>query len=209
MFSPSWTVVLPVKRTSVAKTRLLDEDSSLRRSLALAFATDTAAAVAACPPVAHIVVVTDDDEAAEMARRLGALHLPDSPDAGLNAALRHGFKTARLLRPHDAVALLSADLPALRPAELARALSACSRHDQAFVCDALGTGTTLLTALAPRDVSPHFGARSRARHRYAGYAEVGDEGLATLRRDVDTWADLADARRLGVGAATSGVLEGR
>lgn len=209
MFSPSWTVVLPVKRASVAKTRLLDDDSSLRRRLAIAFATDTAAAVAACPAVAHIVVVTDDDKAAQMARRLGALHLPDTPDAGLNAALRHGFETTRRLRPDDAVALLSADLPALRPAELARALSACSQHARAFVCDALGTGTTLLTALAPREVSPHFGARSRARHRYEGCTEVGDAGIPTLRRDVDTWADLADARRLGVGAATSDVLEGR
>lgn len=206
MSSTAWTVVLPVKPTSVAKTRLTSSDDELRRRLALAFATDTSTAVARCGAVSSAVVVTDDTDAAAMARRLGAAVVPDTPDAGLNPALLHGVTVARSRDPHAAVALLSADLPALRPGELHSALDRCAQHRRAFVCDAVGTGTTLLTALAPDAPSPHFGERSRARHRLEGHVEITAAGLASLRRDVDTWVDLADARRLGVGAATSAVL---
>lgn len=213
MSSTPWTVVLPVKMTSVAKTRLVPSDSRLRQRLALAFATDTARAVTQCEDVGGVVVVTDDSDAASAARALGACVVADAPDAGLNAALLHGLEVVRASHADAAVALLSADLPALRPVELGAALVACSRRDRAFVCDAVGTGTTLLTARAPHVLDPHFGARSRARHRQDGYVEVTDDdvdaGLASLRRDVDTWADLWDAQRLGVGEATAAVLAER
>lgn len=202
----SWTVVLPVKKTVVAKTRLAGTGSARRRRLALAFATDTTSAVVECAAVSSVVLVTDDDDATAMARRLGAHPVADLPDAGLNAALRHGVHVARDRDPHASVALLSADLPALRPRELERALTLCSRLDRAFVSDAVGTGTTLLTAQAPVLPTPHFGARSRARHRHEGYIEVSEPGLASVRRDVDTWADLWDAQRLGVGPATAAAL---
>ena len=213
MSSTPWTVVLPVKPTSVAKTRLVSSDSSLRQRLALAFATDTATAVTGCTDVAAVLVVTDDPDAASMARALGASVVADAPDAGLNAALRHGFEVVRASDGEAAVALLSADLPALRPTELAAALAACAAHDRSFVCDAVGIGTTLLAARAPHVLDPHFGPRSRAHHRHDGYVEVLDDatesGLASLRRDVDTWADMWDAQRLGVGAATAAVLAER
>lgn len=207
MSCTSWTVVLPVKKTVVAKTRLTGADSARRRRLALAFATDTTSAVVGCAAVSSVVVVTDDAGAIEMAHRLGAHTVADRPDAGLNAALRHGVDVVRGHDPHASVALLSADLPALRSAELERALTLCSRLEMAFVSDAVGTGTTLLTAHAPLLPVPHFGARSRARHRHEGYVEVTEPGLASVRRDVDTWVDLWDAQRLGVGAATTAVLD--
>lgn len=206
MSSVAWVVVLPVKPTFVAKTRLTGSDDRLRQRLALAFATDTVTSVVACGTVSSVVVVTDDAAAASMARSKGAVVLADAPRSGLNAALVHGSREVRLRDPQAAVALLSADLPALRPGELEAALHRCGQYSRAFVCDAVGTGTTLLTAMAPDDPSPRFGARSRARHRYDGCVEISDAGLASLRRDVDTWADLADAQRLGVGPATSSIL---
>jgi 2-phospho-L-lactate guanylyltransferase len=53
--------------------------------------------------------------------------------------------------------------------------------------------------------SPRFGGRSRAAHRAAGAVELMLEGIASVRRDVDTEVDLWDALRLGVGPRTKAV----
>jgi 2-phospho-L-lactate guanylyltransferase len=138
--------------------------------------------------------------------RLGAVTVGDEPDAGLNPALQHGALCAHGLWPGTGVALVSADLPALRPQELRRALDEGATHPRAFVCDTAGTGTTLVTAAPGVAVVSAFGRRSRARHRAAGLVEIDLLDLATVRRDVDTEVDLADAVRLGVGPATRAVL---
>ena len=83
----SWSIVVPVKRFAVAKTRL-DVDPAVRGELALALAADTVAAVLAAELVERVVVVTDEPTAAAAARRLGATVVADEPDAGLNPALR-------------------------------------------------------------------------------------------------------------------------
>lgn len=199
---PGWTVVIPVKRPQIAKTRLADVAGAHRAALARALAADTVAAACGCAAVQAVVVVTDDDEAAGEAAALGALAVPDAPGAGLNAALRHGASVAGA---GAAVAALSADLPALRPAELALALHEAGRHGEAFVSDVAGTGTTLYAAAGGRPFNPRFGGRSRAAHRAAGVVEIGLPGLTTVRRDVDTAVDLWDALRLGVGPRTAAV----
>jgi 2-phospho-L-lactate guanylyltransferase len=198
----AWTVVVPVKAAERAKTRLGDLPGVDRAALARALACDTVAAALGCPAVRTVLVVTDDDAVAAAVTALGAAVVPDEPRAGLNAALRFGISHAQAADPGAPVAALSADLPALRPDELERALAAAAAHPQAFVADAAGTGTTLY-AVAPGAVAqPRFGARSRAAHRAAGAVEVGDARMAGLRRDVDTPVDLWDALRLGTGPAT-------
>jgi 2-phospho-L-lactate guanylyltransferase len=200
----AWSVVVPAKRLDVAKTRLrpasaADPDAHAR--LVLALLADTVTAAVACPAVADVVVVTDDAAAAEVVRCLGARTVADEPDRGLNPALEHGARAARTA----AVAALSSDLPALRPAELAAALTAAERAPRCFVADAQGTGTTLLTA-AGVTLRPRFGPGSAAAHRADGALPlIGDwPGLA---RDVDTEADLRAAAALGAGPATSALLD--
>lgn len=203
-----WTVVIPVKRPEHAKTRLADAVGEHRPLFARAFAADTVRAALRCPAVARVVVVTDDDDAAAEARTLGADVVADAPDAGLNAALRHGAAAARSGSGSDdvAVASLSADLPALRPAELALVLAAAERHPRSFVADAAGVGTTSYAAGPGVSFEPAFGGRSRAAHRLAGAVELELDGIASVRRDVDTAVDLWDARRLGVGPRTAALL---
>jgi 2-phospho-L-lactate guanylyltransferase len=201
-----WSVVVPVKRTSVAKSRLRGPAAAFRRDLALAFAADTVAAAARCRRVNGVLVVTDDAVAREVLAPLGAVVVPDEPGSGLNPALLHGAAQARRRWPTCGVALLSADLPALRAGELERALAAAEGHPRAFVCDTAGTGTVLVTAATSTTVACAFGRRSRARHRVLGLSEVDPPDIPGLRRDVDTDVDLADAERLGVGAATRAVL---
>ena len=205
--SRRWCLVLPVKRLTVAKTRLGPPYDGHRAALALAFALDTTLAALACPLVAAVQVVTDDAEAADALSAIGADVTADVPDAGLNPALVHGAALAARHRPGTSVGTLAADLPALRPAELAVALRNAAGHGRSFVRDAEGTGTTLLLARAAEDLRPMFGPGSAARHAGSGGHEVGTDSLPSLRRDVDTAADLDAALLLGVGPWTARALD--
>lgn len=199
-----WSLVVPLKPLSRAKSRLADTaGDDLRPGLALAFAGDTVAAALACESVRDVVVVTDDPLAEAELTALGARTVPDIPAAGLNAALAHGARAVRAVRPAAWVAALNADLPALRPEELERVLTAASSWSRAFVADAAGVGTTFLSAAPGGELAPAFGGRSRARHRLSGAVEIAVTDIDSVRRDVDTGEDLRAALALGVGARTA------
>ncbi|MEU6442731.1 2-phospho-L-lactate guanylyltransferase [Streptomyces sp. NPDC047046] len=200
---PPWTLVVPVKPLSLAKSRLAGPLSApSRRRLALAFAQDTVAAALACPEVRGVVVVTDDARGGAALAALGARVVPDTPGAGLNAALAHGASAARHGTSHGAVAALNADLPALRPAELSAVLRAAAHFPRSFLPDAAEIGTTFLAALSGTELSPLFGGHSRSRHRASGAVELDPGAVASVRQDVDTVTDLRAALALGVGPHT-------
>ncbi|MEE1931177.1 2-phospho-L-lactate guanylyltransferase [Streptomyces sp. TRM 70351] len=198
-----WSLVVPLKSLDRAKSRLATAAGELLRPrLALAFAQDTVAAALACPAVRDVVVVTDDARAARELAALGARVVPDVPGRGLNAALVHGAGAVRAARPPAAVAAVNADLPALRPAELDRVLRAAREFPRAFLADAAGIGTTLLSAAPGVELAPAFGGESRSRHLASGAVELAVGGVESVRRDVDTGADLLAALALGVGDYT-------
>jgi 2-phospho-L-lactate guanylyltransferase len=199
-----WTLVIPLKPLLEAKSRLADTaGDAVRPGLALAFAEDTVAAALACPRVADVVVVTNDARADRALGALGARTVPDAPAAGLNAALGHAAAVVRTHRPDAAVGALNADLPALRPAELARVLAAAAELPRAFLADAASVGTTLLTAAPGVSLCPGFGGASRARHTASGAVELVLADVDSVRRDVDTGDDLRAALALGVGPRTA------
>ena len=228
----SWTVLLPVKVLARAKSRLAVLAGDRRRELALAFASDTVTAVLACPEVARVVVVTSDPAAGPLLAALGAVVVADepadrsdrlgthgtlsgvdlAPDLGvqdlLNAALRHGAAVAARRWPGTGLAALTADLPAMSPAELATALRAAGTvpgGGAAFVPDAAGVGTTMYAVPPGGEFLPLFGGASRARHAAAGATELALAGTTGLRRDVDTPDDLREALELGAGPFTRAV----
>ncbi|PYC79111.1 2-phospho-L-lactate guanylyltransferase [Streptomyces tateyamensis] len=198
----AWSLVLPVKPLDRAKSRLAPFAGARRGELALAFALDTVAAALASPLVAQVLVVSQDPRASERLAALGAVVVADEPGGGLNPALSHGAAHARRLRPGTPLAALSADLPALRPAELTRVLAAAAGAGRAFLADAPGAGTTLLACDGHRLLAPAFGGASRARHAAGGARELTLADVPSVRRDVDTGADLAAALALGVGPHT-------
>ena len=205
-----WALVIPVKRLSVAKSRLAGYAGPRRADLALAFAADTLAAAAACDAVCGVLVVTDEQSVTELARSMGCLAAPDLPGAGLNAALAHGAAVARRQWPGTGVAAVSGDLPALRPLELHLALDAAGERApsrSAFVADTAGEGTTMLAATSAGAFDPRFGTGSAAAHRLSGGVELSHLSIPSLRRDVDTASDLGEAITLGVGPNTRRVLE--
>jgi 2-phospho-L-lactate guanylyltransferase len=208
----TWSVVIPVKVLTQAKSRLARLGGERRAGLALAMAVDTVTAAVACQQAAHVIVITDDQVAGQALGALGAEVIPDPPagglnaGGGLNAALRHGAGHARERWPRHGVAALFADLPAVHPDEIAKALSAARRWPTAFVADAAGDGTTLYTARPGAGFWPAFGIASRARHAASGAIELQLDGIDGLRRDVDTPEDLAQAAEIGLGPHTADLL---
>lgn len=200
-----WCLVVPVKRLALAKTRLAEVAGEHRVDLALAFALDTATAALACDVVRAVVVVTNEPDALRALTEIGALVVPDEPDAGLNPALVHGANVASRAHPGTGVGALSADLPALRPVELSAALAAVPEAGTAFVRDAQGSGTTTLLARRPGDFAPGFGPDSATAHLLGGAVELHGDAFPSLRRDVDTADDLVQAMAMGVGTHTAAV----
>jgi 2-phospho-L-lactate guanylyltransferase len=148
--------------------------------LVLALASSTISAAARSPLVSRLLVITNQVLPG----------VPTIPDVhgDLNEAIRAAAQNVS-----GPVAVIPADLPALRPRELTEALAQCQARS--FVPDAEGTGTVLL-ATREGSLSPRFGPGSAAAHESSGAVRLQGD-WPTLRRDVDTAADLAAAQALG------------
>ena len=206
MGSASFGVLVPAKPPRFAKSRLSTLGEPLRRELARAFALDTVVVALSCPEVARVLVVTDDHLLAAAMADLGAEVLPDGTSEDLNGALVLAAKELLRRHPRLRVAALCADLPALQGVDLSRALTAASLVDRAFVADADAVGTTMVSAAGLDGFRPAFGPGSRRAHLDDGLVELDESELSSLRRDVDTAADLEAARAWGLGPHTSWAL---
>jgi 2-phospho-L-lactate guanylyltransferase len=198
-----WRLIVPVKGQRTAKSRLHPPAGVARADLAHAFALDTLAAALASLPPAHLVVVTSDAPTADFVRDQGGIVIADR-GSGLNAAIGQGIGyVQRVLGPGPAAVLLG-DIPTLRARDLVNALSVCAAHPRAFVPDASGVGTVLLSALSPQDLRPRFGPDSARAH--SRDCERLDLDLPALRTDVDDDQSLRHAVKIGVGRHTAAVL---
>ena len=182
-----WQIVIPQKPLAQAKSRLTNGPV-----LAEAMLRDV---VTACRGLDVGLALLGGDP------RLTSLEVPQLSDAGggLSAAVR--AVVPELTGP---VAVLMGDLPCLSAAQLEQVLRGAEEVEFGVVADASGTGTTMLTALAGRNLETSYGAGSFARHRALGALDLlaGGPPAPGLQRDVDTIADLEQAVRLGVGSAT-------
>lgn len=205
-------LLVPVKPLRLAKTRLRGAadggagDPGAHAELVAAVAFDTVRAARRARGVTEVRCVTSDAALTRALASEGVRTVEDVPAAGLNPALRHGDEQLR----RDGVArvgALQADLPALHPDELDAALAAAG-GDRAFCPDRQGTGTTLLLAEPGHPLDPRFGDRSAAAHADTGAKQL-DGAWPSLRCDVDTAADLALAREIGLGPRTRALLAAR
>lgn len=194
-----WHLVVPVRGGPLSKSRL-QVPRETRASLAEAFARDTLAALAAGAPNAPLLVVTGDDTVRGWVQDAG-LHWVDDPGKGLNSAVAAGVAAAGTGR----VAVVLADHPALRPAEVRVALAAAERIGPAVLADADHDGTALLTLSAGPGAHTAFGPGSAAAHERLGHQRLHID-VPGLVRDVDDAASLAVAVGLGVGTHTARAL---
>lgn len=206
-------LLVPIKPLARAKTRLRGAAGrgpgtpKAHTELVLALARDTLAAAAGAAMVHRAVAICSDGVVCRALEMDGVEAIPDLPAAGLNSALRYGEALLRTTDPAATVAALPADLPALRPQELDRAihhgLDTCGR---VFCTDHAGTGTTLLLAPPGRALEPRYGPGSAAAHRTSGAREISGYWPG-LRCDVDTAGDLALALELGLGRFTQAFFQ--
>ena len=198
-------VVVPVKPPALGKSRLVGLTDEQRRELAEAFAHDTVAAAAATDGVEAVLVVTDDFRLAAGLRGTGVEVMPDGVSEDLNETLVQAAAEVVRRWPDAVPVALCADLPGLRPDELAgvlaEAVAEVSAGRTAFVRDRAGIGTTLYAA-AGDAFAPWFGVASASAHERAGAVEIGSSA-ASVRADVDDLADLGAALVAGVGPHTT------
>jgi len=200
---PRHAVVVPVKPPAVAKSRLGALGDEARMSLVVALAADTITAALEASAVAGVLVVTDDHVLAAGLADLGAFVIPDAFADDLNGSLVQAAVEAHRRWPDAGIAALCADLPALRPDQLDRALAAAAVDRMSFVADAAGAGTTAVFSPTLEVFVPQFGPESRKAHLEAGALEIDLVDVPTLRQDVDTPVDLSAALALGVGSRTA------
>ncbi|MGH7691034.1 MAG: 2-phospho-L-lactate guanylyltransferase, partial [Gemmatimonadaceae bacterium] len=180
--------------------------ADLRQALSLAMALDTIAGVSASPAVGQVYVVSTDRT---VQQRLGdTVHvLSREPAGGLNAAFGYGLMAARCNATDSPVALMMADLPAIRPREVSAALDYAGRTGRVRVlADASGTGTSVLCVALGAAVTLRFGGHSFIRHVADGATPISTLGLQGIRQDVDDIGNLRTAITLGVGCETRRVL---
>ncbi len=191
-----------MKSLPQAKSRLwpASDGAAAHAELVQAMRADTLESIQGADPVARVVIIAD-----RLTRSDGGLVIVQT-SSGLNPAVAEGEAHARSRWPGDGVVAMVGDLPALHPAELADVLALAAGHPRSFVADASGTGTTLLAARPDARLEPAFGVGSAARHAVGAVPLAAGAGLRT---DVDTGADLAVARALGLGPRTAAVLASR
>ncbi len=206
-------VVIAVKDLAAAKTRLADAFADADRArLVVAMFRDTVVAAQAVDAVGAVTVVTPDPAVSDAALELGARVVrepcdvsPGNSVARLNSAFAAAASMVRAEGDDDIIAL-QADLPALRPAELAQAYRLAPSGMRSVVSDHHGTGTAALILKGnAEEFAPLFGPSSARRHRESG-AEDLHGSWPGLRLDVDTIDDVRAAHALGVGRATTEVL---
>jgi 2-phospho-L-lactate/phosphoenolpyruvate guanylyltransferase len=204
----SAAAVTAIKPMVHAKSRLA-VPTPLRRRLAWTMALDTLSAL--CRALPHVLVVSDQPALEARLRRasLAVEVISESGHVGINSALTRG---ALRLHAQGFTSILACvgDLPALRSESVGRVLDASRDHPRSFVADASGVGTTMLVA-HDVDLTPQFQGRSAAAHHASGAVSLAAEAIgspvADARCDVDTEADLAAAIELGVGPATSALID--
>jgi 2-phospho-L-lactate guanylyltransferase len=205
----SWVAIVPVKGAPGAKSRLGDHPERLQ--LADAFAFDTVTVLLAASAISRVFVVTADEAMGNRLRELGAVIVPEEPGPPgadpLNDAIEQATDAVRRSYPAANLAVFTGDLPSLTVSDVESVLALAAGHERSMVADRDGTGTTVLLALAAVPLTPRFGPGSRAAHEAAGHTVLALPVTSSIRRDVDTAHDLADALRLGVGPHTRALVQ--
>lgn len=207
----SWTVIIPFKGSTEAKSRLSTAYKTLpsippeiRYRLARAFVLDTVEAVLATGRVGMVMLVSSDPL---LQRELPRLAFVADPGTGLNEAINAGIAKTKTLYSPPPIAVLTSDLPSLRSVDLETALDLAEHYPKSVVADHLDTGTTMITGLEGERLTPSFGEASHKQHQRTGHHSLEIPISSTLRQDVDTPSDLYRTLDHGVGAATAAVLE--
>ena len=139
-----------------------------------------------------VAVVSNSEEIGTLAAELDIGHIAEQNDAGLNGAVSEAAKTACHLG-YDRLCILPGDLADPSRGDIARLLSYPVDGQTVALCPSQDLGTNALVVPLPCPIAFSFGPDSFTRH----FSLAADAGLMpvilplkSLRRDVDTLADL-------------------
>lgn len=189
-----WQVLVPVKALNLAKSRL-ELVGPMRRTLAMAMLRDVVEACVQVDEVRGVTIVSADADVLDVPRTSSLRCRGED----LNEDLVTAIGATRSALPDVGIAIVVADLPALRASELRAVLDASPQDRPRFVPGGDG-GTTVLILPAGVDITPAFGPDSSNRHEQL--ADRCDDAAFGMRCDVDSMEDLNEASRLGVGQHT-------
>jgi 2-phospho-L-lactate guanylyltransferase len=193
-------VIVPVKRFKAAKSRLAPAVSeSRRRVLARALLNHTLTILRGLAGIQGILVVSRDRSVLAIARKFGAVGVPEGACDGLNRALVRA-STEAIRRGADSILILPTDLPLLTREDLNRAMRMAKRPPFIVLApDRSERGTNLLYLAPPGVIRFAFGERSFQKHRQGARHAGVDAAICRcpgLAHDIDRPEDLADIDRL-------------
>ncbi len=175
-------IVIPYR--GIAGKRRIDAPDEIRAAISLAMLGDV---LTACVAFDRTLLVTADEEAIELARQIGAEHVPD-PGGGQGGAVGAGLAEVA----DKPVLILNADLPCVVPHDLRTFASAAELGAVGLVEADDGT-TNALALPRPNVFKPLYGKGSAERfreHAAAERYETSTAAIPNLIDDVDTRADL-------------------
>ena len=190
--------IVPRKALTIAKGRLSAVLSrAARAQLSLWLLESVCRALGAVDSVEAVTVMTPDPDVQRHAARWGVRATFDArPD--LNGALAALF--AGLAGPEHALLVVAADLPMLRPSDVAALIARGAQRSIVLAPSKDGTGTNALLLPPGVAMPPAYGPgslfahRERAQHLGLGIVEIRRPGLGF---DVDTPRDLTGLERMG------------
>lgn len=179
-----WTAIVPLNLGRDRKTRLAGRiRPDVREALVEAMAWHVLHSILMSASVSEIKIlspVRPDIRQADWLCDRGK---------GLNAELAHVFAAGR-------TCVIHADLPLLRPDDVAALVEAADRAGSAIASDRAGTGTNALAIVRAAPFHPAFGPDSLDRHRIL-LPDADHVRRAGLFTDVDTPDDLDAATFAG------------
>lgn len=193
----SFSIIIPVRPPEEGKSRLAGAlDERARAALVERMFRHVLLVAVGFAGSARCHVVSRSPLLLDIAAASGARVVRES-GRGLNEALE---QASRKVSPGHPVLALSADLPLLRPADLAALAEALTMSDVIAAPDRARHGTNALLLRRPGIADYAFGEDSLSRHRTGAearglrFAEVNLPGLSA---DLDEPADLALLRPSG------------
>ncbi|WP_119308566.1 2-phospho-L-lactate guanylyltransferase [Cohaesibacter haloalkalitolerans] len=197
-------ILIPMKDPSRAKSRLASglsegERSTLSLMLFKAVVERIKTALASADhlkaqiDVIDIAVVSSSEVIRQVAEELDILFLPEAGDTGLNDALQAASECA-LKQGYGRLCILPGDLADPTAQDIVSLLSYPVDVRTIIVCPSEDLGTNALVVPLPSPMPFSFGPDSFSRH----FSQAADLGLMpvilplkSLRRDIDTMADLS------------------
>ena len=190
--------LVPQKSLAIAKGRLSAVLSrAARAQLSLRLLQSVCRALGAVDAVKSVTVMTPDPDVQRHAACWGVQATMD-PRPDLNAAL--AVLLAGLAGPDHGLLVVAADLPLLRPSDVAALIARGAPRNVVLAASKDGTGTNALLLPPGVAMAPAYGPgslfahRERARHLGLSLVEIRRPGLGF---DIDTPEDLTGLERMG------------